>query len=122
MRMIRNTILCFAMLWVACISMPGCTVKIDHAKTGTYKVYGNCGMCKKKIEKSININGQAKGVWDKKTKLVVITYDSTQTDADHILRRVADAGYDNEKFLADAAVYNKLHTCCRYKRSAEASK
>lgn len=39
-----------------------------------------------------------------------------KTNQDEILKRIALAGYDSEKFLAPDDVYAKLSDCCQYKR------
>ena len=90
--------------------------KIKNPKTETYMVYGNCGTCKKKIEKAVSLNKDAKGLWNKDTKMLTLTYDSKKTNADEVLKRIADVGYDNDKFIANNAVYNNLDACCQYSR------
>ena len=87
--------------------------------TETVKINGNCGMCKKTIETAAN-NKTAKANWNKDTKIATITYDSKKTNLNEILKRVAEAGYDNEKFTASETVYNKLHGCCQYDREVKA--
>ena len=91
---------------------------IKHAKTQTFKVSGDCGMCKKTIETAANIKGSANAIWDESKQILSLTFDSTKTSADEVLKRVAYAGYDNEKFLAPDEAYSKLHGCCQYERSA----
>jgi hypothetical protein len=90
--------------------------KIKNPKTETYKVYGNCSMCKKTIEKAVKQNKDAIGIWDKKSKMLTFTYNTKKTNADEILKRVANAGYDNEKYLASIEAYNNLDDCCQYER------
>jgi copper chaperone CopZ len=85
-------------------------------KTDTVKIYGNCGMCKKTIEKAANSDGVAKVDWNKETKMATISYDSKKTNPDEILKRIAYAGYDSDKFTAPDKAYNNLHGCCQYDR------
>ena len=40
----------------------------------------------------------------------------TKTNQDEILKRIALAGYDSDKFLAPDDVYSKLAGCCQYER------
>ena len=105
-------------LLIALISstLTGCDAKIKNAKTETYKVWGNCGKYKKTIEKAVTQNKDAKGNWDETTKMIVLTYDSTKTNADAILKRIALVGYDNDKFIAPDEAYNKRPQCCQYER------
>lgn len=95
-----------------------CDAKIKNTKTETHKVYGNCDMCKKTIEKAIKQNKDAKGIWNKDTKILALTFDSTKTNADEVLKRIANVGYDNEKYLASHEAYQKLDECCQYTRKA----
>lgn len=106
---------------VAIILLPfiSCIAQIKNAKTSTVKIYGNCGMCENTIEKAGTIKKVAKVDWDKDTKLASITYDSTKTSEDEILKRMALAGYDSDEFLAPDDVYAKLPECCQYDRTSK---
>ena len=96
--------------------------QIKNAKTETVKIYGNCGMCKTKIEKAGNLKKVAQVDWNIDTKMATLTYDAKKTNQDEILKRIALAGYDNDTFLAPNSVYDNLHGCCQYDRSPLASK
>lgn len=87
-----------------------------NLKVQDVRVYGNCGMCKKTIEKAGNIKGVAKTEWDIETLTATITMDSTKTTIDDVLKKIAAAGYDSDKFRAPDKVYNNLHGCCQYER------
>src|SRR5690606_29414234 len=89
---------------------------INNAKTETAKVNGNCGMCKGTIEKTGNVKNEAQVIWNADNQRASITYDSTKTKIDTVLQRIAQAGYDNEKYLAPDKVYQNLHGCCQYER------
>lgn len=93
--------------------------KIKNAKTEIITVYGNCGMCENNIETAGNLKKSVSVDWDKVTKLATITYDSKITNTDEILKRIALAGYDSDKFLAPDEVYENLHGCCQYDRIAK---
>lgn len=93
--------------------------QIKNATTETVKISGNCGMCKTAIEKVGSINKVAKVDWNKDTNMATLTYDSKQTSQDEILKRIALAGYDSEKFLAPDGAYAKLPGCCQYGREAK---
>ncbi len=96
-----------------------CTAQIKNAKTETVKVYGNCGMCKAKIEKAGTQKNTSKTVWNADSAMATITYDSKKTNQDAILKKIALVGYDNDKYTAPNAVYNNLHGCCQYVRPAK---
>lgn len=92
------------------------TAQIENAKTEIFKVYGNCGMCKKTIENSATEKRISQGVWNKDTHELTLTYNTYKTSADAVLKKVAYAGYDNEKYLAPNEAYNNLPGCCQYDR------
>lgn len=93
-----------------------CTAQINNPETVILKVYGNCGMCKKTIEAAANEPGEAKADWNKDTKMLQLTYDKTKTTSDAVLQRIAEAGYDSEKFYGSTTAYDNLPECCQYER------
>lgn len=97
-------------------SFSSCNAQIKNAKTESVKIYGNCEMCEKTIETAGSVEKIANVDWNKDTKMATITYDSTKTNQDEILKRIALAGYDSDKFLAPDDVYSKLAGCCQYER------
>jgi hypothetical protein len=90
--------------------------QFKNSKTETIKVYGNCEMCKAKIEKAGAQKNVSKVLWSEETNMATITYDAKKTTTDAILKKIALAGYDSDNFLAPDAVYKKLHACCKYER------
>jgi len=104
------------LITVMVLAGSSCQAQIQNSKTESVKVYGNCGSCKKTIEKAANAKGIAKADWNIETGMLTLTYDSTKTSRGDILKRVADAGYDNEKFTATNEAYSKLNACCQYDR------
>ena len=90
---------------------------IAKTKTEEFKVYGNCGMCKNRIEKAAKaVEGVTKADWDSETKMIKVTYDDAKTDADKIQLAIANIGHDTKEHKADDKVYDKLHGCCKYDR------
>ncbi len=90
--------------------------QIKNPKTETVKIYGNCGMCKKTIEKAANITDESLVVWDKETKIATVTYDREITTQEAILKRIAAAGYNSNTFQATNEAYDDLLGCCQYDR------
>lgn len=84
-----------------------------------FKVNGNCGMCKKKIETAALGSGVKSANWDKANQIIEVEYDSKAVDISKVKKAIADAGYDNDAFTASEAVYSELPDCCKY-RSAKA--
>ena len=93
--------------------------QIKNAKSETLKIFGNCGMCETTIQKAGSLKKIANVDWNKDTKMATLTYDAKKTNQDEILKRIALAGYDSEKFLAPDAAYSKLPECCQYDREAK---
>ena len=86
-------------------------------KTETFKVYGNCDMCKETIEGALKKkDGVLKKDWNTKTKMITVTYDPAKITLQQIHQKIADAGYDTDKAKAKDETYNKLHSCCKYER------
>lgn len=104
------TLFCFASL----------TLLSQNTVTDTITVYGNCEMCKAKIENSLKKkDGITYRNWNVPTKQLIVRYDPTQITLDEIQQKVAATGYDTEKFRAEDKVYKKLHHCCQYERPGE---
>jgi periplasmic mercuric ion binding protein len=85
--------------------------------TEKFKVSGNCGMCKNKIEKAAKEAGATYAMWDEDSKMLEVKYNSTSTNAAKIQEKIAASGYDNVGAKASDEAYNKLHGCCKYERS-----
>ncbi len=100
---------------IICMST-SCIAQIKNAKTESVKIYGNCGMCEKTIETAAYKKKTAQADWNKETKMANITYDSTKTSLNEVLKRIAEAGYDSDLFTAPKATYDGLHECCKYER------
>ncbi len=92
------------------------TGKAQEAKTDTFKVWGNCGMCKRTIEKAAKGDGVEKAEWNRETKTFTLVYNPAVTTNDKIQKAIAAAGYDTEKFTGDDNAYEKLPGCCHYDR------
>lgn len=87
-------------------------------KTETFKVYGNCDMCKETMEGVLKKkDGVTKKSWSPKTKMITVTYDPSKITLTQIKQKIADVGYDTDEIQAKDAVYNNLHHCCQYDRA-----
>jgi hypothetical protein len=87
-------------------------------KTESFKVYGECSMCKHRIENALKVEGIKNTNWDEDSKILTVQYILTAdiTGLDKIEQLVAAAGHDNEKYKTADAVYQKLSICCHYER------
>ncbi len=86
-------------------------------KKQTIKVYGNCGQCKKKIEKNAIVAGATYANWNVKTKILNVSYNPSVTNAVKIETAIAGAGYDTQDIKSSDSAYNQLEECCQYDRS-----
>ena len=84
-------------------------------KTETFKVEGNCGMCKKRIENAAYLKGVKRADWDKETKEITVVYRTSKTSSDAIHKSLAKAGHSTDKVEASEEDYKNLPQCCQYK-------
>lgn len=89
--------------------------KADLSKE-TIKVWGNCGMCKVRIEKAAKEAGATTAVWNEETKMLSVSYLSSKTSLTAIEQKIAAAGHDTQNVLAGEDGYTKLPGCCKYDR------
>lgn len=92
---------------------------IKNAKTISVKVLGNCEMCKTRIDASVTKKGVSIGNWNADSKMMSLTFDGKKTTADDLLKLIAYAGHDNEKFMSPDDAYSNLPGCCQYERKKE---
>ena len=90
-------------------------------KKETIKVWGNCGMCKKVIEKAAKSAGAITAYWNEDSKALKVSYAVNRTSGTKIQQAVARSGYDTRDFTADNKAYNNLPGCCQYDRKIAAT-
>jgi membrane fusion protein, copper/silver efflux system len=87
-----------------------------NSEHSSFKVSGNCEMCKDRIEKTaLSVNGVSKAVWDMNKKVLDIDYNSKECDPVIVQKAVAKIGHDTELFRADDVTYEALPVCCLYR-------
>ena len=92
-------------------------VVFAQEKTEKFKVYGNCGMCEKRVEKAASaMEGVAAADWDKESKMIEIKFNTSKTNADAVKKAIVKVGHDTEEYKAKDSVYNDLPGCCKYDR------
>ncbi|MCU4173970.1 heavy-metal-associated domain-containing protein [Carboxylicivirga sp. N1Y90] len=105
-------------LLVALITALSAIEALAHNETKSFKVFGNCGMCEKRIEKAVqSIDGVVSADWDKKTKQMKVVYNPHTVDVKSIHNAIAKAGHDTELIRAKDEDYNKLPDCCKFDRA-----
>lgn len=83
--------------------------------TATIKVYGNCGMCKTRIETALDHKGIKQSKWNPTTKMLEVTYVPAKVKEQKIHELIAAVGHDTDKAKAKDEVYSKLPFCCLYR-------
>ncbi len=95
-------------------------VAVAASETAEFKVWGNCGMCKKTIEKAAKgVSGVQSANWDVDTHQFNVVFDPGKTSVKQIHQAIAKAGYDTDLLRGDDTAYNNLHGCCQYERRAQ---
>lgn len=93
------------------------TLTIAKKKTVTFKVYGNCGMCKRTIEGALEgVKGIKSATWDSAQKMITVTFNPKKIELNDIHKKIAAVGYDTDTVKAKDETYNGLHGCCQYDR------
>ena len=82
----------------------------------TFKVKGECGMCKERIETTAKKSGATYANWSAEKQELAVEYDAAKVNSEEILKQIANVGHDNEKFSAPDNVYKNLPGCCLYPR------
>lgn len=83
--------------------------------TASIKVFGNCGMCKERIETALDQPGIKAAKWDTKSKNLEVVYNTKKISEQKIHEIIASVGHDTEKVKAKDDVYAKLPFCCLYR-------
>lgn len=93
------------------------TVSFAQNKTveARIKVYGNCAMCKMRIETALDSKGIKTASWDKTTKELNVVYNSSKITEQEIHQLIASVGHDTDKVKAKDEVYADLPFCCLYR-------
>jgi periplasmic mercuric ion binding protein len=92
------------------------TMAQDYQKV-KFQVWGKCDMCQTKITKAAkSVEGVRKAQWNIATQQMMVKFDAEKTSLEVVQKAISDAGYDNDGFRADDAVYEQLHYCCKYDR------
>lgn len=83
--------------------------------TTNLKVFGNCVMCKNRIEKALDQPGIKRAVWDVKSKNLEVVYNTSKISLSKINDVIAAAGHDTETTKAKEDTYASLPFCCLYR-------
>jgi len=88
-----------------------------NLKHETFKVSGNCEMCKSTIEVTAkSLSGVNMANWNIKTKELHISFNEEKSSLTDIHKAIAKSGYDTELETAPKGAYDILPPCCQYTR------
>ncbi len=83
----------------------------------TIEVNGNCGQCKKRIEKAaLAVQGVKMATWNSETLSLNLILNEEKTDLKSVETAIAKVGHDTPDVKATKEDYENLHSCCKYER------
>lgn len=109
-------------LLVLLIMLVGVAVQAQEKKKSKnakheVEVYGNCDMCKKRIEKAAySVSGVKSAVWHQDHQDLHLILDENKSSVEDVKKAIAAAGHDTTDVKAKDEEYSKLHHCCQYDR------
>lgn len=105
------------LLSFSCTHRPNIEGKSESTHQELIKVYGNCGMCERRIEKAArSVEGVYTAAWNKETKLLELTFNHEVFNERRLHEAVTLVGHDTEKLKARNQDYESLPKCCLYSR------
>ena len=82
-----------------------------------FKVWGQCEMCKKRIQKTMmGLRGINSADWNIESQQLLVSFDPEIVSVEDMKKALAKVGHDTEEFRATDKAYKKLHSCCKYER------
>ena len=110
----------FSILFFACLlfvshAVTAQTTASTKTAQANIKVYGNCGMCKERIETALDHKGIKTATWSVKSKELQVVYTPAKITELQIHELVASVGHDTDKVKAKDDVYADLPFCCLYR-------
>lgn len=115
MKAINKSVVLFLSLLM--LSITNISAQEEVARVTTeFKVFGNCGMCEKRIEKALMVDGVESADWDKETKMATVVFEKGKITEDQLHKNVAEVGHDTEKYKASDEIYSTLPGCCKFER------
>lgn len=82
-----------------------------------FAAYGNCGMCKDRIENALTISGVKDAHWHQEKQRVHVIYNSAKVSEAQLHQAVAEVGHDTDQVKATDKAYKSLHSCCNYREN-----
>lgn len=108
----------FLILLVAFVGITAQAQEKKKSKNAKHdvEVYGNCDMCKKRIEKAAySVAGVKSAVWHQDHQDMHLIIDENKCTVEDVKAAVAKSGHDTKDVKAKDEEYAKLHSCCQYR-------
>lgn len=94
-----------------------CAIDRPDFTQAVFKVWGNCDMCREKIEKTVmSLKGVDFAKWEATSNMLTVYYDESRITTDRIKLELAEVGYDTDTHRSSDKVYENLPACCKYER------
>jgi hypothetical protein len=61
----------------------------NQPTTSEFKVYGECEMCKSRIEKAAKVDGVTSAIWDKETKILKVEFLPSKVKVEKVSTRIS---------------------------------
>jgi copper chaperone CopZ len=81
----------------------------------TFKVNGNCSMCKERIETVLDTKGIKAAKWNANSQELFVAFNSNKISEDEIVKLVLSLGHKINGIEPDSMIYSRLPKCCQYK-------
>jgi copper chaperone CopZ len=78
-----------------------------------FKVKGQCGECKDRIEEALDLPGISFATWNVDSKMLTIRFNDKKFTEDQIHKIISDLGYATEKLAAEDEAESGLPKCCQ---------
>ncbi len=92
------------------------TTTVAQTQKESIDVRGNCGMCKKRIEKAaVGTKGVKYANWTAETQQLTLIYNAKKTSTKSVAKNIAAVGHEADSIDASEEAYNALPACCMYK-------
>jgi copper chaperone CopZ len=112
-----KTIFRLVSIVLLCLITNAVMAQKSKVETASFKVYGNCGMCKTRIEAALDTKGIKSAEWNIQTKMLEVVYVPSKINEIQIHELVASVGHDTDKKMAVDSVYKQLPDCCLFREN-----
>jgi copper chaperone CopZ len=113
----KNLMIRFGVALIITLTSGSLWAQKNKVETISFKVYGNCGMCKSRMETALDTKGIKSAEWNIQTKEMVVTYVPAKISEIKIHELIASVGHDTDKKQAVDSVYKELPSCCLYREN-----